>query len=146
MASEEQELREGLVQLRVYEGSAQAIQARLEIVSAAMNEFASASSTLEGVKAQQPEAETLIPVGGGSFLRGKLGDVTKIIMGVGAGVAIEKPIEESIAEIKSRLADLEKARTSLQQQLTQTVMRIEEERERLGEIVKKRGGDSVAVL
>ena len=67
-------------------------------------------------------------------------------LGVGAGVAIEKPIEESITEIKSRLADLEKARASLQQQLTQTVMRIEEERERLGEIVKKSGGDSVTVL
>ncbi len=146
MASEEEKLRQGLVQLRIYEGSAQALQARLEIVSAAMNEFASASSTLEGVKTQQPEAETLIPVGGGSFVRARLGDVTKIVMGVGAGVAIEKPIEESIAEIKSRLADLEKARTSLQQQLTQIAMKIEEERERVGEIVKKSGGDSVTIL
>ena len=67
-------------------------------------------------------------------------------MGVGAGVAIEKPIQESISEIKGRIADLEKARTALQEQLTQTLFKIEEERERLGEIVRKRGGESLTVI
>ncbi len=146
MASEDKNIREGLAQLRFFESSAQTLQSRLEIVNAAMNEYAMASSTLEGIKTQKPEEETLIPVGGGSFARAKLGDVTKIVVGVGAGVAIEKPIDDSITEVKSRLSDLEKARTSLQEQLTQTVMRIEAEREKLNEIVRKRGGDSLTVL
>lgn len=146
MGSDDENLREGLVQLRIYEGSARALQARLDIVNAAMNEFTAASSTLEGVKTQKPDADTLIPVGGGSFVRAKLADVLKIVMGVGAGVCIEKPIQDSISEIKSRLADLEKARTTLQEQLGQTLFRIEEEREKLGEIVRKRGGDSLTVL
>ncbi len=146
MASEDEDIRRSLVQLRIYEGSARALQARLDIVNAAMNEFAVASSTLEGIKTQNPDADTLIPVGGGSFVRAKLADVSKIVMGVGAGVAIEKPIQDSISEIKARLADMEKARTALQDQLTQTLIRIEEEREKLGEIVKKRGGDSLTVL
>ena len=146
MTSEEKNLRDGLVQLRLFETSAQALQSRLEMVTAAMSEYAMASSTLEGIKTQKPEEETLIPVGGGSFARAKLGDVTKIVVGVGAGVAIEKPIDDSITEVKSRLADLEKGRTSLQEQLTQTLMRIEAEREKLNAIVKKRGGDSVTLL
>ena len=146
MASDDEKLRQGLVQLRVYEGSARALQSRLDILNAAMNEFAMASVTLEGVQSQKPDAEALIPVGGGSFVRGKLADVSKIVMGVGAGVAIEKPIQDSISEIKGRVSDLEKARTALQEQLTQTLFRIEEERERLGEIVKKRGGDTLTVL
>ncbi len=146
MASEDKNIRESLAQLRFFESSAQTLQSRLEIVNAAMNEYAMASSTLEGIKTQKPEEETLIPVGGGSFARAKLGDVTKIVVGVGAGIAIEKPIDDSITEVKSRLADLEKARTSLQEQLTQTVMRIEAEREKVNEIVRKRGGDSLTVL
>jgi len=146
VASDDEKLRQGLVQLRVYEGSARALQSRLDILNAAMNEFAMASVTLEGVQSQKPDAEALIPVGGGSFVRGKLADVSKIVMGVGAGVAIEKPIQDSISEIKGRVSDLEKARTALQEQLTQTLFRIEEERERLGEIVKKRGGDTLTVL
>jgi len=146
VASEEEELRGSLVQLRIYEGSARALQARLDILNAAMGEFVMASSTLEGIKTQKASADTLIPVGGGSFVRAKLDDVSKIVMGVGAGVAVEKPIEESISEIKSRIADMEKARTALQEQLAQTLVRIEENRQKLGEIVRKHGGDSLTVV
>lgn len=135
-----------MVELRIYEGSARTIEARLNILTAAMNEFALASSTLEGVKAQKTDADALIPVGGGSYVRAKLADVLKIVMGVGAGVAVEKPIEESITEIKSRLSDMEKARTTLQGQLTQTLIKIEENREKLNQIVKKHGGESLTVI
>jgi len=146
VASEEEQLRQGLVQQRVYEGSARALQARLEIINAAMNEFALASSTLEGIKSQKSDADALIPVGGGSFVRAKLADVSKIVVGVGAGVAIEKPIGLSITEIKDRIADLDKARTTLQEQLNQTLIRLEENREKLNEIVKKQGGESITVI
>ncbi len=146
MASEEEQLRQGLVQQRVYEGSARTLQARLDIINAAMNEFALASSTLEGIKSQKSDADALIPVGGGSFVRAKLADVSKIVVGVGAGVAIEKPIDLSITEIKDRIADLDKARTTLQEQLNQTLIRLEENREKLNEIVKKQGGESITVI
>ena len=146
MASEEEQLRQGLVQQRVYEGSARTLQARLDIINAAMNEFALASSTLEGIKSQKSGADALIPVGGGSFVRAKLADVSKIVVGVGAGVAIEKPIDLSITEIKDRIADLDKARTTLQEQLNQTLIRLEENREKLNEIVKKQGGESITVI
>ena len=144
--TDDEEFQRSLVQLRVYEGSARALQARLEIVMAALNEFSVASTTLEGVKTQKNDEDALIPVGGGSYVRVKLSDISKIVMGIGAGVAVEKPIEESIKEIKERIADLDKARTSLQEQLNQALIRVEENRERLGELVKKHGGESLAVI
>jgi prefoldin alpha subunit len=143
---DDEDFQRSLVQLRVYEGSARALQARLEIVNAAMNEFSLASTTLEGVKTQKADEDALIPVGGGSYVRVKLSDISKIVMGVGAGVALEKPIEDSIKEIKERIADLDKARTALQEQLSQALIRIEENRERLGELVKKHGGESLTVI
>ena len=151
MASErlppdDEDFQRSLVQLRVYEGSARALQARLEIVNAAMNEFSLASTTLEGVKTQKADEDALIPVGGGSYVRVRLSDISKIVMGIGAGVALEKPIEDSIKEIKERIADLDKARTSLQEQLSQALTRIEENREKLGELVKKHGGESLTVI
>lgn len=144
--ADDEDFQKSLVQLRVYEGSARALQARLEIVNAALNEFSLASTTLEGVKTQKTDEDALIPVGGGSYVRVKLSDISKIVMGVGAGVAVEKPIEDSVNEIKERIADLNKARTSLQEQLSQALFRIEENREKLGELVKKHGGESLTVL
>jgi prefoldin alpha subunit len=144
--ADDEDFQKSLVQLRVYEGSARALQARLEIVNAALNEFSLASTTLEGVRTQKTDEDALIPVGGGSYVRVKLSDISKIVMGVGAGVAVEKPIEDSVNEIKERIADLDKARTSLQEQLSQALFRIEENREKLGELVKKHGGESLTVL
>ncbi len=146
VTADDEDFQKSLVQLRAYEGSARALQARLEIVNAALNEFSLASTTLEGVKTQKTDEDALIPVGGGSYVRVKLSDISKIVMGVGAGVAVEKPIEDSVNEIKERIADLDKARTSLQEQLSQALFRIEEGREKLGELVKKHGGESLTVL
>jgi prefoldin alpha subunit len=144
--ADDEDFQKSLVQLRAYEGSARALQARLGMVNAALNEFSLASTTLEGVKTQKTDEDALIPVGGGSYVRVKLSDISKIVMGVGAGVAVEKPIEDSVNEIKQRIADLDKARTSLQEQLSQALFRIEENREKLGELVKKHGGESLTVL
>jgi hypothetical protein len=41
---------------------------------------------------------------------------------------------------------MEKARTTLQEQLTQTLIKVEENRAKLGEIVKKHGGESLTVI
>jgi len=144
--TDDEDFQKSLMQLRVYEGSARALQARLEIVNAALNEFSLASTTLEGVKTQKNDEDAMIPVGGGSYVRVKLSDISKIVMGVGAGVAVEKPIQDSINEIKERIADLDKARTSLQEQLNQALMRIEANRETLGDLVKKHGGESLTVI
>lgn len=146
VSADDEDFQKSLVQLRAYEGSARALQARLEIVNAALNEFSLASTTLEGVKTQKTDEDALIPVGGGSYVRVKLSDISKIVMGVGAGVAVEKPIEDSVNEIKERIADLDKARTSLQEQLRQALFRREETQERLNELVKKHGGESLTVL
>ena len=143
---DDEDFQKSLMQLRVFEGSARALQARLEMVNAALNEFSLASTTLEGVKTQKSDEDALIPVGGGSYVRVKLSDISKIVMGVGAGVVVEKPIQDSINEIKERIADFDKARTSLQEQLNQALYRIEENREKLGELVKKHGGESLTVI
>jgi prefoldin alpha subunit len=146
IAADDEDFQRSLVQLRVYEGSARALQARLEIVNAAMNEFSLASTTLEGIKTQKTDEDALIPVGGGSYVRARLTDISKIVMGVGAGVAVEKPIDDSINEIKDRIADFDKVRTSLQEQLNQALIKIGENREKLGELVQKHGGESLAVI
>jgi len=146
MAKEDDEIRQMLVELRLLEGSARTIQSRLEVVDTALSEILIANSTLEGIKNRPKGTEALIPVGAGSFIRVELVDSEKIVMGVGAGVSLEKSVNDSIESLKNRQEDLEKLRMSLQQQLSQIASRIEDERRTLSDLVKTRGGETVEVV
>ena len=146
MANEDEEIRRMLVELRLLEGSARTIESRLAVVDTALSEILIANSTLEGIKNKPKGTEALVPVGAGSFIRVELADSEKIVMGVGAGVSLEKSVNDSIESLKNRQDDLEKLRTSLQQQLSQIASRIEDERRTLSDLVKKRGGETVEVV
>lgn len=119
------------------EGSANIVQTRLRIVSAALDETLIATRALEGVKDCQKGTETLIPIGAGSFLRVELADIDRVITGVGAGVCVEKSVDSSILSLKDRQAELEKLAGSLEQQLGQLSTSIESSKDNLARLVQQ---------
>lgn len=140
--SEEDIVRQLATEIRILEGSIGALQSRLDIVRAAMNEVTLAFNTLEGLKNLKDGDSTLIPVGGGSYVRMSVADSKKLVMGIGAGVAMEKDVESSVGELKGRLEELDKARTSLQQQLDQTATRYQQDRDALEELLRRQNSPS----
>ncbi|MGA3110044.1 MAG: prefoldin subunit alpha [Candidatus Bathyarchaeia archaeon] len=134
---EEDVVRQLASEIRILEGSIGVLQSRLDIVRAAINEVTLAYNTLEGMKKLQNGEDTLIPVGAGSYIRMQVADSKKLVMGIGAGVAIEKDVESSVEELKGRLQDLDKARTSIQQQLDQTASRYQQDREAIEELLRR---------
>ncbi|MCS7124148.1 MAG: prefoldin subunit alpha [Candidatus Bathyarchaeota archaeon] len=130
----EEELRRLSIEMRILEQTAEALQARINMVNAVITDLTYASMTLEGIEKQKENAELLIPIGGSSYIKAKLETPDKITVGVGAGVSIEKTLQEAKEIIKKRLEDLEKSRASLQQQFSQIIDRINEDREQLEEL------------
>lgn len=137
---EEETIRQLLVEIRLLEGSIRIYQSRLGVIQAALSETLAANSTLEGIKGKSKGTESLIPIGGDSFIRAEIQDTSKIIMGVGAGVCMEKEIDVCIEDLKTRRAEFEKASTSLRQQLGQTLARLEQDKALLSELLEKRSG------
>jgi prefoldin alpha subunit len=141
MSNEDQEAYRRLaVELRILEGTADAMQSRLNLISAALAELNVARMTLEGVEKENPEAPLFVPIGGGSFVKAKLESSDKVIVGMGAGVSIEKTIAEAKTTIQNRINDMEKTMTSLRQQLIQVVNRMQENRDKLEELAVKLSG------
>jgi prefoldin alpha subunit len=132
-------LRRAAIELQILEGTADAMQQRLSFVNAALRELTYTRMTLEGVEKEQSDASVLVPIGGGSFVRAKLETTDKIIVGMGAGVSIEKTIVEAKEIIRSRISEMEKSRVEMQQQLVQVLNRIQEDRNRLNEMLTKQG-------
>jgi len=125
------------VELRILEGTAEALQARLNLVNTALAELTFARMTLEGVEKETPEASLFVPIGGGSFIKAKLESTDKVIVGAGAGVSIERTMTEAKQTLQNRIGELEKTRVSLQQQLVQVVGRIQEDRDKLQDLSVK---------
>lgn len=143
---EDEAIRQLLVEVRLLEGSARVLQSRYEVVQAALRETLITGSTLDGIKQKPRGTETLVPIGADSYIRASISDSEKVIMGIGAGVCMEKKIEDSITELKNRQTDLEKVRVSIEQQLTQTLTRLESDRDRLNDLLRKKSGETVEVV
>ncbi len=135
-----------MTEIRLMEGSARVLQSRLDVVSAAMSETQTAISTLEGVRGTAEGSELLLPIGSGSFVKGKLASSDKIVIGIGAGVCVEKTVDDSLKDLRVRSSELDRARTSVAQQLGQILGATEDYRARLSEMVRKKGGGSVEIV
>jgi prefoldin alpha subunit len=130
-AKTEEELRRLSVEMRYLEQTADSLQQRISMVNAAITDLAYANMTLDGIEKEKENAELLVPIGGSAYVRVKLADSNKIIVGMGAGVSMEKTLPEAKTTLKERLDELEKTLNSAQQQFTQVADRINSGRNRL---------------
>ncbi|MCL1978131.1 MAG: prefoldin subunit alpha [Candidatus Bathyarchaeota archaeon] len=130
-SSQEEELRKLSVEMRYLEQTADALQQRISMVNAALTDLTYANATLEGIEQEKENAEMLVPIGGSSYVQVKLADPDKVIVGLGAGVSVEKSLVDAKAIIKERLDELEKTLQSAQTQFSQVAERINSGRGRM---------------
>ncbi|RLI04522.1 prefoldin subunit alpha, partial [Candidatus Bathyarchaeota archaeon] len=114
-----------VAELRILEGVAGELQARIGMVEAALREINLASLTIQNLEKLNKDDELLVPVGAGSYVKTKIADTEKVAVGIGAGVTVEKTLKEAISFFENQLNELSKARASLQQQFVQVLQRME---------------------
>ena len=127
----EEELRRLSVEMRYLEQTAETLQQRISMVNEAIMELTYASMALDGIEKEKENAELLVPIGGNSYVKAKLADTNKVIVGIGAGVSVEKTLQEAKTTLKERLDELEKTMNAAQQQFSQVAERINTGRSRL---------------
>lgn len=137
MSSDEESFQKLLIELRLLEGTADALQNRINLVSTAIAEQTYAFATIEGLQGEKKETPLLVPIGGGSFIKAKVATIKKMVVGMGAGVSVEKPRNEAKQIIEKRIAELDKSRSTLQQQLGQVLEGIRLNRQRLDEVSRR---------
>lgn len=136
----EEELRRLSMEMRYLEQTADALQQRISMVNAALTDINYANMTLDGMEKEKENSEMLIPIGGSSYVKVKLADTNKVIIGMGSGVSVEKTLPEAKGTLKERLDELEKTMHSAQQQFSQVAERINSGRSRLESMLSTREG------
>jgi prefoldin alpha subunit len=136
-SKEEEELSKLSVEIRLLEQTAETLQQRIGMINAAITDLTYANMSLEGLEKEKEDAELLVPIGGSSYVKVKLANTDKVIVGMGAGVSVEKTLPEAKAIVKERLDELEKTMTAAQQQFAQVAQRINSGRTRFERLYAK---------
>jgi prefoldin alpha subunit len=123
--------------MRYLEQTAEALQQRISMVNAAIADLTYANATLDGIEKEKENVEMLVPIGGSSYVKVKLADANKVIVGMGSGVSVEKPLADAKTTLKERLDELQQTMTSAQQQFSQIAERINSGRGRLESLLSQ---------
>jgi prefoldin alpha subunit len=135
-----------VLESRYLEETANELQSRISMTNAAINELRVSNMTLDGLEQEKKGAQLFVPIGGGSYVKAKLETTENIVVGIGADVAVERTLKETKVELEARIAELEKTREALGQQLNQVVGRMQENRATMEEVsAKLREGEQTGV-
>ena len=139
---EDRQKLEALVnELNTYQGQAEVLQQQIDTLNASITELTVALETLDTVK-DEDKKETLVPIGAGSFIITELKNTDDVIIGLGAGVAVKKKIDDAKVTIEEQKAELEQLRdkmTSDLQKLSDYIMQRTPEAEALMQKVEGEG-------
>ena len=71
--------------------------------------FREATAAIESIKSlsKNPESNTLVPIGLGTYVPTKISSDSKIILNIGAGVAVEKDFPSAINYLEERIKEIE---------------------------------------
>ena len=133
----EEELNRLSVEMRYYEQTAETLQQRIGMINAAITDLTYANMTLENMEKEKDDAELLVPIGGSSYIKVKLASSDTVVVGMGAGVSVEKTLPEAKEIVKERLDELEKTMNSAQQQFAQVAQRINAGRSQLQNLLAR---------
>ena len=70
-----------------------------------------ATAAIDSIKSLsgKSDSETLVPIGMGTYIPTKISSTNKIIMNIGAGVAVEKDFPSAINYLEARIKEIEVA-------------------------------------
>ena len=96
----------------------------------------SAVKSIQGIK-DNPDSESLVPVGMGTFIKAKTIPNEKVVVNVGAGVAIEKDHDSALNFLESKIKELELALQETNSQRQQIAANIEQGKQQMQQIMQQ---------
>ena len=97
-----------------------------------------ATAAIESMKSlsQKPESETLVPIGIGTYVPTKISSNSKIVLSIGAGVAVEKDFPSAINYLEAHIKEIEIALQDNAAKKQDAAARLEQGREQINQLMQ----------
>jgi prefoldin alpha subunit len=135
LAAVEQRINEMVQQSRVLEAYMNDVMTRQLTVSRLAEEARLASTTIQSITSDS-DVESLMPVGVGVYVKTNVQPIKKLLVNLGAGVAIEKSREDTLNYVESRIKEYEVAGRQLEAQRQELEMRMEHIQSQVNQMIK----------
>ena len=129
----QQQLEELSEKHQVYKHQAESISQQINVVGITIKDVETALITITTLKDESAGTETLVPIGFGSFVKANLVNTDTIVVGVGAGVSVEKNIDDAKSFLEKRKDEL----TKYQEQLNNTIAKLAQELQTIEKLAYK---------
>lgn len=132
-----QHLMQQLQMLETYYGDLSQREATL------VNVLREAISAIESIKAlrEKPDSDSLVPIGMGTYVQTKISSANKIILNVGAGIAMEKTYDSSINYLEARIKEIEVAIQDTTARKQDAMARLEQGKEQMNQLMQQTSED-----
>jgi prefoldin alpha subunit len=129
----QQQLQELAVKHQQYQYQAESISQQMNMVQMTIKDVETALVTITALKDEPPGKEMLVPIGFSSFVNATLTNPDKVVIGVGAGVSIEKKTDEAKTFLEKRKDELVK----YNEKLNEAISKLAREMRNIEEVVQK---------
>lgn len=134
------EIEEKFAVLQQLQREFEALQRRIVELELLANEYRKAVSSLEFLKSSENVVNALVNLGGGVFGYAEIKESKKFLVDVGAGIVIEKSVEDTLGFIKRKLEEVEKASAEAASALRKVAVEASRIQQELAELSKKERG------
>lgn len=135
LAAIEQRINEMVQQSRVLEAYMNDIMTRQVTVSKLMEEARLASTTIQNITSDS-EVESLMPVGIGVYVKTTVPPIKKLLVNLGASVAVEKNREDTLNYVEARIKEYEVAARQLEAQRQEIAMRMDQIQAQVNQMIR----------
>ena len=98
-----------------------------------------AISAIESIKSlrEKPNSDTLVPIGMGTYVQTKILSNDKIVLNIGAGIAVEKTYDSTINYLEARIKEIEIALQDTSAKKQEVIARLEHGKEQMNQLMQE---------
>ena len=97
----------------------------MNMVQLTIKDVETALTTITALKDETPGKEMLVPIGFSSFVNATLTNTEKVVIGIGAGVSVEKKTDDAKAFLEKRKDELTKYNEKLNEAISKLAQEIQ---------------------
>ena len=115
MTKKQEKMQQNMVQFQMLQARHQMLRKNMEALVQQLQGISQTKQTIEDLGSVKPNT-TLVDIGNGNFVQGKIEDSSELIVSIGAGIAIKKSRKDTLKITEGRIKEMEKTMKGMEKE------------------------------